>query len=540
MAEIQMPQLGETVTEGTITRWFKAVGDEVAEDEPLFEVSTDKVDSEVPSPSAGYLAEIKVEEGETVDVGTVLAVVSAEAGAPAGDGGPAPDGDAARDDGGGGGGGAAMTALEEEAAEQQADEAQADEDLAGVEGGGGDGDASADRAGAETATAETDEATERAAEAEGVEPEASPDRRPAAPAPASAPAGGEGGGLVLSPVVRRLIAEHTLDPTSIEGTGAGGRITRSDVLRVVEGDGRSTDAPRPAPESTTAPAAAEPAPTAAAQPAPAEARGGEQPAPAPAPAPPPAAPARTPAAIAPPKPGERDTVVALNNIRRRTGEHMVRSKATSPHVFTVMEVDFEGVERVRRAHKDRFKVEEGFGLTYLPFIARALVDAIAEFPHMNATVGEGELIVHHDVNLGIAVDLNYEGLIVPVIRDAQDKRLRAIARQVSDLANRARAKKLSADDITGGSVTITNAGATGTLVNLPVINQPQVMILSTEGVFRKPVVVTDAGGSEAIAVHSVGNLSMAWDHRAFDGAYASAFLRRVCEILESRDWEAEL
>ncbi len=240
------------------------------------------------------------------------------------------------------------------------------------------------------------------------------------------------------------------------------------------------------------------------------------------------------------RPGERDLVEPLNNIRRRTGEHMVRSKATSAHAFIAMEVDYEAVEAVRRAHKDEFKAQEGYSLTYLPFVARAMIDAIAEFPHMNATVGEGELIVHTYVNLGVAVDLSYEGLIVPVIHEAQDKRLRAIAHGVHDLADRARNKQLSADDISGGTVTITNLGASGTILNLPVINQPQVMILSTEGVFRKPVVVTDASGGEAIAIHSVGTLSLGWDHRAFDGAYAAAFLRRVCEILETRDWTIEL
>ncbi|HEX7131940.1 MAG TPA: 2-oxo acid dehydrogenase subunit E2 [Iamia sp.] len=219
---------------------------------------------------------------------------------------------------------------------------------------------------------------------------------------------------------------------------------------------------------------------------------------------------------------------------------MVRSKATSPHVFTVMEVDLEGVEKVRRAHKERFKAEAGVSLTYLPFIARALVDAIEQFPHMNASVGEGELVVHHQVNLGIAVDLDYEGLIVPVIHDAQNLRLPAIARSVADLAGKARTRKLSADDISGGTFTITNAGASGTLVQLPIINQPQVAIVSTEGVTRRPVVVTDAAGNEAIAIRSMGNLSMAWDHRAFDGAYAAAFLRTVVDILEQRDWEAEL
>jgi 2-oxoglutarate dehydrogenase E2 component (dihydrolipoamide succinyltransferase) len=232
--------------------------------------------------------------------------------------------------------------------------------------------------------------------------------------------------------------------------------------------------------------------------------------------------------------------VPFNNIRRRTGEHMVRSQATSPHAFTAMEVDLEGVEKVRRAHKERFRAEAGISLTYLPFITRALVDAVVDFPHMNASVGEGELIVHHDVNVGYAVDLGYEGLIVPVIHGSQDLRLPALARGVAELADRARSRKLSADDISGGTVTITNAGASGTLLQLPIINQPQVMILSTEGVTRRPVVVTDSAGNEAIAIRSMGNLTLGWDHRAFDGAYAAAFLRRVVDILAQRDWEAEL
>jgi 2-oxoglutarate dehydrogenase E2 component (dihydrolipoamide succinyltransferase) len=219
---------------------------------------------------------------------------------------------------------------------------------------------------------------------------------------------------------------------------------------------------------------------------------------------------------------------------------MVRSKAASPHAVTAVEVDYEAVERVRSVHRDAFKAEEGFSLTYLPFIARAVIDGLEEFPHLNASVGEGELIVHHDVNLSIAVDLDFEGLLAPVVRNAEQKRLRAIAREVHDLANRARSKQLSADDIVGGTFTLTNAGSYGTHFVLPVINQPQVAILSTDGVSRKPVVVTGPDGSEAIAIHSVGILAMSWDHRAFDGAYAAAFLARVKQILETRDWEAEL
>jgi 2-oxoglutarate dehydrogenase E2 component (dihydrolipoamide succinyltransferase) len=452
MADIQMPQLGETVTEGTITKWFKAVGDAVAEDEVLFEVSTDKVDSEVPSPVAGYLAEIRVPEGETVDVGTVLAVVSDAA--PSGDG--------------------AAPAAEASPPPPPPPPAPA----------------------APTAeAAPPPPPPPAAAPAPPPPPAAAPPppapAPPAAPSP-PAPAPAEGG-QVLSPVVRRLIAEHQLDPDTIPGSGVGGRITRSDVQRQIE----------------------------------ARAMGGG------------AAPAARPAGPAP-RSGSGDTVEKLNNIRRITGEHMVRSKATSPHAMTAVEVDFENVERVRRAHRESFKASEGFSLTYLPFISRAVVDALRDFPHLNATVGDGELIVHNYVNLAIAVDLDFEGLLAPVIHEADDKRLRAIAREINDLATRARTKKLSADEIAGGTFTISNSGPFGTFMVIPVINQPQVAILSTDGVTRKPVVVTDADGNEAITIHSVGMLAMSWDHRAFDGAYAAAFLREVKTILETRDWQAEI
>lgn len=227
-------------------------------------------------------------------------------------------------------------------------------------------------------------------------------------------------------------------------------------------------------------------------------------------------------------------------MRRRTGEHMVMSKQTSPHAYTIVEVDYENVERVRRRHRETFRDQEGFGLTYLPFISRAVIDALRDFPHMNASVGDGELVVHNYVNLSVAVDLDFEGLLAPVIHEADDKRLRAIARDISDLAIRARTKKLSADDITGGTFTLSNSGSFGSYLVLPIINQPQVAILSTDGIHRRPVVVTDSDGGESIAIHSVGLLAMSWDHRAFDGAYAAAFLREVKQILETRDWEAEL
>jgi 2-oxoglutarate dehydrogenase E2 component (dihydrolipoamide succinyltransferase) len=219
---------------------------------------------------------------------------------------------------------------------------------------------------------------------------------------------------------------------------------------------------------------------------------------------------------------------------------MVRSKATSPHAFIAAETDFENVERVRRSHGARFRAEEGFSLTYLPFVARAAVEALREFPNLNASVSDDALIVHPEVNLGIAVDLDYEGLIVPVVHRAEEVTLRGIARRVRDLADRARTRQLSADDIAGGTFSITNDGPFGTYFTVPIINQPQVAILATDGIKRRPVVVTTSDGSESIAIHSVGVLGMSWDHRAVDGAYVSSYLRRVGEILATRDWSAEL
>ena len=469
MVDVTMPQLGETVTEGTVTRWFKQVGDDVALDEALFEVSTDKVDTEVPSPVAGVLSEILANEGDVVEVGQVLARVGGEAAAPAPAPAPAPP-----------------------------------------------------------------------------PPQTSaPEPPPAAPAPpVSGTSQSAGVGMVLSPVVRRLIAESGIDPATIEGTGLGGRITRSDVEQAIRARGAA-----PADTADGAPADAAPAEAAPAD-APAEAAPAEA-APADAPAPPPSEPSRLtesprpdPSRLATSVPAvvarSGDSVVPLNRIRRRTADHMVMSKQTSPHVLTAIEVDYEGVEMVRRASKQAWKAEEGFSLTYLPFIARAVVDALRDYPHLNASFGDDELIVHAGVNLAVAVDIDFQGLLAPVIQGAEGKRLRQIARDIVDLANRARSRKLSPDDLSGGTFTLTNAGQYGTMMQFPIINQPQVAILSTDGVSRKPVVVTDSFGNESIAIHSVGVLAMAWDHRAFDGAYAAAFLHRVKELIETRDWEAEI
>jgi pyruvate dehydrogenase E2 component (dihydrolipoamide acetyltransferase) len=507
MADITMPQLGETVTEGTIIKWFKKVGDPVAQDETLFEVSTDKVDSEVPSVASGYLAEILVPEGETVDVGARLAVVTDQP--PAGGEGDGEEASPAA--------APAQTDAEPEVEETPAT-AAADPSTEGDES------PRPPRAEAETAAADG------ASDAAGPAPE-----RPA-PRAGNGDADGDGdggggrssgrsGGLLLSPVVRRLVAEHDLDPSEIPGTGQEGRITRADVLAYLD-KGAAAAKQAPAPASARQPA--EQAPPQPAGPTPVA----------------PVAPGRAAATPQPAAPtvraGGDDEIVPFSNIRRRTAEHMVRSQATAAHVLIAAEVDFVGVERARRAVRDSFKAKEGFSLTYLPFVARAVVDAIAEFPHVNASVGDDELIVHRRVHLGIAVDLNFEGLIVPVVRDADDKRLPAIARTISDLARRARSRELTADDISGGTFTITNPGPFGTFLTAAVINQPQVAILATDGVKKRPVAVELPDGSDAVVVHPVGNLALSFDHRAFDGAYAAAFIARCKEILETRDWSDEL
>jgi pyruvate/2-oxoglutarate dehydrogenase complex dihydrolipoamide acyltransferase (E2) component len=487
-----MPQLGETVTEGTITKWLKAVGDTVARDEPLFEVSTDKVDSEVPSPAAGVLTAILVEEGDTVDVGATLAVIGDEAAAS----------------------GQAVAA----ASESPGRAASVEDAIASLPD--------------EPAVRPADEARSAAPP-------------PPPPPPAAAPANGptpSSTGAVLSPVVRKLLSENDLDPSSIDGTGLGGRITRSDVESAIASRGGSAPAALPGAPAAPAPPPPPPSPASPASPAPSPL--GTEPSPVPSiverAAPPPFA--QTAVGEEPPGRGAvvRDEIVPFNNIRRRTAEHMTRSKATSPHTLMVREIDYERVERVRRAYGDRFREEEGFGLSYLPFAARATVEALDEYPHLNASVGDDSLIVHHGVNLGIAVDLDNQGLIVPVVHGAEELNLRGMARRIHDLADRARTKRLSLDDISGGTFSITNAGPFGTLLTGAIINQPQVAILSTDGVARKPVVVRLPDGGESIAIHSVGLVAMNFDHRAVDGAYVARFLARLAGILDDRDWVGEL
>ena len=506
-----MPQLGETVTEGTITKWHKQVGDAVEEDEVLFEVSTDKVDSEVPSPVNGTVTEILVPEGETVSVGTKLAVIGQAGQASAAGGGAA---EASSGDG-------AAQALD--GAENAT--AGAVEVPVGAGESSASGSAASERDGGEPSGGSRRPGGQ-SAPASAKPPVGGPSRpgsRPADQRPPSAPAQG-GPSKLLSPVVRRLIAEHGLDPAEIPGSGAGGRITRDDVLAAIERQG--SNGAGPAPEDR---AVEERAPGGAGRrvAAPVAEPGG-----APAPNVIPAGPI--------PVAADGDTIVPFTNIRRRTAEHMVRSKHTSAHTVVAVEVDYSGVERVRLAEREHFKATEGFSLTYLPFISRAVVDALEEWPYLNSSVGEDELIVHGEVNIGIAVDLDFEGLLVPVVHRADEKRLVALAREISGLASRARQKRLTMDDISGGTFTITNAGGFGTLITIPVINQPQVAILSTDGVRKRPVAVELPDGSDGIAVHPVGNLVLSWDHRAVDGSYAAAFMAKVREVLETRDWSAEL
>jgi pyruvate dehydrogenase E2 component (dihydrolipoyllysine-residue acetyltransferase) len=480
IVDVTMPQLGETVTEGTITKWFKQVGDSINADEPLFEVSTDKVDSEVPAPTSGIVSEILVQEGETVAVGVKLAVIGdgAAPAAPA----PAPAEEAA----------APEAPAPAPAAAEPAPAAPAPEPPP------------APAAAPEPPPAPA--AAEPAPAAPAPEPPPAPAAAPAATAEAPVAAG-----VVASPLVRKLVAEYGLDATQIRGTGDGGRVTRNDVLEAARARGPV------APSAPAAPAA-----------------------PATAPAAPAATPSALPAAGAPVSRAEGDTVVAFDNIRRRTAEHMVRSKATSAHVYTSVEVDYERIERVRTSMGERFRAEEGFTLTYLPFICRAFSDVVRRFPNVNASVDGDALVVHHDIHLGIAVDLDFKGLLAPVVRNVDGKRLRLIAHEIRDLATRAKQRTLTPDEVVGGTFTITNMGPFGTAMTLPIINQPQVAILATDSIKKRPVVVEGPDGEDTIAIHHTGYLALAWDHRAFDGAYAAAFLDSLRQVLEHHDWEQEL
>ena len=441
MADVfKMPKLGESVTTGTVTRWLVAVGDTVDFDDPLLEVSTDKVDSEIPSPFSGVLLEILVPEGETVDVGTDLARVG-EPGAEA-----------------------------PSAAPSAVSPAQA-------------------AVPAPVATS-------------------APALVPAS-VPAAAPAG-NGGGPLLSPVVRQLAAQHGIDLSTVQGSGATGRIMREDVEAAIA---RAAAAPSVTPAPPAAVVSAPPV-TASAPPAPSAA----------------------PAAVAA-KLGPRDEAQPLSRMRLAIGERMIASLRTAPHVWTSVEVDLQAIEDLRRRHKERFRREEGMSLTYLSFIARATCDALRSFPVVNSSVDmqAKTRVLHHYVNLGIAVDLNEQGLVAPVVRDADGLNLRGLARAIRAAADKVNGGKFTNDDLTGSTFTITNPGPFGDYASAPIINQPNAAILSTNMVSRRPTAVGDA-----VAVHYMTILGFCYDHRAFDGVTASRFLAYIRDALQDRDWEAEL
>ena len=406
--DVVMPQLGETVSEGTVSAWHAEVGDKVSTKTPLFDVSSDKVEMEVPAPSEGTLLEIRIEAGATVPVGEVLAIIGKE------------------------------------------------------------GEKIVGKAGARPAKV----------------PE------PAAAAPARAVAlkasNRDPNGNPLSPSVRRLVAENNIDPALIAGSGAGGRIKKKDILSHLAGGGAGTvtrGGPAPAQIQFT---------------------------------------------------GETE-VIPFNNLRRVTAEHMVRSKATSPHVLQAVEADFGRVASVRKTMALQWKEREGFSLTWLPFVARAVCIGICDFPRVNAQIHGESLVVHRRVNLGIAVDLDFNGLVAPVVKDADRMSLPELARAIRDVSDRARQGKLTPDDFTEGTYTISNSGVFGTMITAPIINQPQVAILSTDGITKKPVVVENEDG-ESISIRPVGVLAQSFDHRAIDGAYSAAFLHRVKEVIEATNW----
>ena len=478
MTAVKMPQLGETVIEGTILKWLKQEGDQVALDEPLFEISTDKVDTEVPSSAAGTLTKILVPEGETVAVGTELAEISE------------------------GGAGAA----EAPGAASQLASAGTGEAVASSAPAGGDDAPSA----AAPPAASAPPASPAAASAETVPSQmaastqtALPDRGPRS--------------QILSPLVRKLANEHGVDLSQVSGTGTGGRITKNDVLGFVATQGAAAPV-------TSAPAAA-PAP----QPAPPAPAPATAPATPPAPAAPPAVAQPAPAAV-----GGGEELVPVSHIRRTIAQHMKASLEISARAWNAVEVNMENVARVRERTKDAFKAREGFGLTYMPFVTRAVTEALLAHPMVNSELRGDEIAVKHFVNMGIAVSYD-EGLIVPVLKGSDTMNLLGIARGINDLATRARAKKLLPDEVHGGTFTITNPGPFGSLISVPIINQPQTGILGFDTVEKRPVVIDDT-----IAIRHMVYISMSWDHRVIDGALASQFLARVKQNLETWDFAEDL
>lgn len=464
--EVKMPQMGESIAEGTIVRWLKQVGDSVKRDEPLFEISTDKVDAEIPAPASGVLTEIKAKEGETVAVNSVVAVINGEGAKPS---------------------------ASEPAAE----------------------------AAPEPPPAPSAPAKEEAPEAPPVpaaKEQAAPPPPAAAPSQADAPPPRAEAGSVeerrqtrSSPLVRKIAEEHGVDISKIEGTGISGRVTKNDILSFIENRGA-------APKAAPTPAEAQPA---AAAPA------------APAQAP---QPLRVPAAVegeAGPPPfseGDRYEIEPMSLMRRKIAERMVESRRISAHVTSFMEVDFTATARVRDELKGEYLKRDGVKLTFMPFIIKAVIEGIKKWPIINSSVWGDQLVYKKDINIGVAVALDW-GLIVPVVRNADEKSLLGIGRAVNDLGERARSKHLRPDEVQGGTFTITNPGIYGGLTGTPIINQPQVAILGVGIIKKRPVVIDDA-----IAIRQIGVFGLSFDHRVIDGAIADQFLAVVRDVIEAAEY----
>jgi pyruvate dehydrogenase E2 component (dihydrolipoamide acetyltransferase) len=477
--DVVMPQMGVSVSEGTITKWLKQQGETVSADESLLEISTDKVDTEVPSPGEGVVAEIRVQEGETVEVGTVLAVI-----APAG----------------------SEVESADELPPAPATQAAADEANAA--------------ANAETPAAPPAEPTAR-------EPEQPPaPAAPATPAAAESAGGSENGRTFVSPVVARIASEHGVDPGQVQGTGRGGRVTKKDILAFVEGGGAQQQ--EQAPEPQTQPQQPQPA---AAQP--------EAP-PAPQPAPPQQQPQQQPRQTAPAAPQpvaelqQGESEEAMNAMRRGIAEHMRRSLDTSAHVTSAIEVDMSRVVALRQKLKQEYGEAYGVNPTYLAFVARAAVETLRDYAWINGELRGDKIVTRNFVNLGFAVELaDGKGLIVPVVKNTEGLNLLGMARAIADVARKARDKKLTPDDVQGGTFTITNPGGYGTFHGTPVISQPQAGILGTYAVVKRPWVVQDEHGQDVIAIRPIMNLTLTYDHRLVDGALAGRFLRDLRERLET-------
>ena len=466
MTDVVMPQMGESIVEGTLTKWLKKAGEHVDRDEPLFEISTDKVDTEIPSPTAGVLKEVLVEEGKTVAISTVVGRIEEGAG----NGASAP---------------AAAKAAPSPAAAKPAPEPPA--------------------AKAPAAPApEPEPLPEPVAQSAGPYP--IPVEEPAPAGEAESPAG------PLSPLVRKMAREYGIDLKQVRGSGAGGRITKQDLEAYMSAQGARTMAQSTAPSTavaTTAPSA----PTVYTPAAPS--------------APTPSAPPAMPRAEAP-----RARVEAMSVMRQRIAEHMVMSKRVSAHVTTVHKTDMTKIAKMRERNKAEFQARYGYSLTFLPFVAKAAAEAIRHFPILNASIEGTNIIYHNEINIGIAVALE-NGLIVPVIRNADEKNVVGLQRSIVDLSTRARSRQLKPDEVQGGTFSITNFGSFGSVFATPVINQPQVAILGVGAVEKVPVVIDDA-----IAIRSIAYLALTFDHRLIDGALADQFTGKVKSILEN--WSEEV